>query len=394
MFDMSNQATAVFSCDGLDIGSSMRNRQEPLLRVLHVVPNMQQGGLENYIMNLYRNINRNVVQFDFLEHYSQESHFDNEIEALGGRIFRIPFMEDKNILGYVSSLNDLFADNPQIKVVHGHMATTALIYLGAAKRAGINARIIHAHESSYLKTVRGYIRRVLIKQAWRNASVLAACSEKAGRYYYGSKSFHILYNAIDVKRFSFDCEKRKLFRREQRIPDDSLVVGHIGRFSAEKNQLFLLGVFEKLLEHNPNSYLLMVGEGETLSLVEDAAKSRELEDSVRFIHPTAHPENAYCGMDVFVLPSLYEGLPLTGVEAQCSGLPCVFSTNVTREVALTDSITFMDLRESYDDWAVALLRAASLKRDRDACRRVAEGGYDAKLNAIQMEDFYLSIGLQ
>lgn len=385
----------MISLDSKNCKKNVAGREEyvPRIRVLHVVPNMQQGGLENYIMNLYRNIDRSAVQFDFLEHYSKKSYFDDEIESLGGRIFRIPFMETKDVWAYLRFLKGLFADNPQIKVVHGHMATTALIYLGVAKSAGINTRIIHAHESSYLKSVRGYVRRFLIKQAWRNASILAACSEKAGHYYYGHRDYVVFNNAIDVKRFAFDLEKRNCFRREHKIPNDSLVIGHIGRFSAEKNQIFLVDVLERLLSRNPNSYLVMIGEGNTQELVKATVHSKGLAENVRFLSPIAHPENAYCGMDVFVLPSIYEGLPLTGVEAQCCGLPCVFSVNVTREVVMTDSVVFMDLGKSPDEWALALLQAAGTKRDQESWKCIVEAGYDAKSNAMQMEKFYLSTGI-
>lgn len=365
------------------------------IRVLHVVPNMQQGGLENYIMNMYRNIDREKVQFDFLEHYSEDYFFDDEIRSLGGHIYRIPYMENKKALPrYVSSLNDFFSKH-RYSIVHGHMATTAYFYLKAAEKNGVKTRLVHAHEDSFLKNARGIVRMMLIKQAWRHATQLLACSDTAGHYYYGNRPFLTIKNAIDSQKFAFNEQIRKQKRKELGIDDSTLIIGHIGRFSNQKNHSFLIDIFAQILKQCPTAMLVMVGTGETESNIKSKVKELGISDQVCFIPPTANPEYAYNIMDVFVLPSFFEGLPLTGIEAQCNGLPCVFSDTVTREVEITGRCHFVNLAKPVEEWASLILQQATEGRDMDRCEgraAVVDQGYDAKRNAEKMQAFYLNIG--
>lgn len=362
------------------------------IRVLHVVPNMQQGGIENYIMNMYKNIDRSKVQFDFLEHYSEDFFFDEEIRNMGGRIYRIPYMESKrNINQYINDLNSFFCQHAEFSTVHGHMATTALFYLAAAERAGIKNRIIHAHEDSYLKTPRGALRMMLIKQAWRHASLLLACSESSGHYYFGNRTFQIRANAIDTTKFTFDYTKREKLRSTLDIGEGTFVLGHIGRFSQQKNHAFLIQILREVVRTVPNTVLIMVGKGETQSRIRSLVRKLDLTRNVRFINPTNSPEKFYAAMDVFVLPSFYEGLPLTGVEAQCNGLQCLFSDTVTSEVSLIDGAShFMSLRTGAEAWArkIAELNNSSTPARHDASVMIGCKGYDARLNAHLMQSFY------
>lgn len=370
---------------------------EKPMRVLHVVPNMQQGGLENYIMNMYRNIDRKKVQFDFLEHYSEDRFFDEEIRHLGGSIYRIPYMENKKALReYIAQLDAFFAEH-RYHVVHGHMATTACFYLKAAEKNGVEARLVHAHEDSFLKDPRGIVRMLLIKQAWRHANHLLACSKTAGRYYYGDRPFTMMKNAINSGKFSFDKERRDEERSELGVNDATLVIGHIGRFCNQKNHRFLVELFAEVIKRYPNSMLVMVGTGETKNDVISQVEELGISEHVRFPPPTGNPEYVYDAMDVFVLPSFFEGLPLTGIEAQCNGLPCVFSDSVTREVQITDRCHFISLEKSSREWAELVIdqalasRALNRQQGRDA---IIHAGYDAQRNAEKMQAFYLSVGAE
>ncbi|MCI1713964.1 glycosyltransferase [Bifidobacterium tibiigranuli] len=369
----------------------IEKNEDNLIRVLHVVPNMQQGGLENYIMNIYRNIDRNKVQFDFLEHYSKDYFFDDEIRDLGGHIYRIPFMEDKkNITGYNRELRTFFGKNRGFNIVHGHMATTAMFYLKVAEKFGVDNRIIHAHEDSYIKNPRGIMRMMLIKQAWRHANILLACSRTSGQYYYGDRHFEVMKNAIDSKRFTFNAEERKRFRHALGIADSTLVIGHIGRFSLQKNHRFLIDIFQSVLHIHPDAVLLMVGTGETQDDIRTLVAENNLESRIRFIDPMSNPESAYDAMDIFVLPSFFEGLPLTGIEAQCNGLPCVFSDMVTSEVDLGNAVSFCGLDKESSVWADAVLKQSleGYGNRVQNVKAVREQGYDANLNAQRMQDFY------
>ncbi len=363
------------------------------VRVLHVVPNMQQGGIENYIMNMYRNVDRDRLQFDFLEHYSTDHFFDDEIRSMGGRIFRIPFMEHKlEIPQYLQALRKFFSNHSEYRIIHGHMGTTASLYLKVAEDAGIANRLVHAHEDSFIMNARGITRMLLIKQSWRHATKLFACSKAAGEYYYGKHEFTVLKNAIDSERFKYNIAMRQMSRKKLGIDGSSPMVLHIGRFSRQKNHVFLLDIFSKLLALRPDATLVMVGDGETKAQIQQKAYNLKLSKNVRFINPTAFPEILYNAADVFILPSLYEGLPLTGIEAQCNGLPCLFSDNTTLDVSLSQNVNFLSLKKTDYEWAQEIVQLLEKKPNRYLGADIIKAkGYDAKDNARLMQRMYLDL---
>ncbi len=362
-------------------------------RVLQVVPNMQQGGLENYVMNLYRNTDRDLVQFDFLEHYSTDHFFDEEIRDLGGRIYRIPLMEDKKrIPSYIKQLDRLYATH-HYNVVHGHMATTAGLYLHAAKKHGVQNRILHAHEDSYIKNVRGYVRKFLIQHSSHDATQLFACSKSSGEYYYGSKNFSVLHNAIDTERFSFSRKQRNRIRGRYGLTDDNFVLCHVGRFSLQKNHDRLIDIFAEIYNHDPRAFMFLIGVGETQEHIKQKVHDLGLDASIAFIGNTSTPEQFYSASDVFVLPSVFEGLPLTGVEAQTNGLPCVFSDVITREVDLTGGNQYISLQSDDEVWTRKILHLRDNSRSIDRLRGIQDvrnAGYDVRSNASFLQKLYLS----
>lgn len=365
--------------------------REPI-RVLQVVPNMQQGGIENFIMNMYRSINKDNVQFDFLEHYSTDHFFDEEIRNLGGRIFRFPLMEKKtDLVSYIRYLSNLFDSHPEIRIIHGHMATTAPLYFSVAKKHGINNRIIHAHEDSYIRNLRGIVRMILIKQAWRGATYRIACSETSGRYYYGKHSFKIVRNAIDTPRFKFNLEKRDLFRKHYNIAGSAYVIGHIGRFDKQKNHQYLIKVFSEVVKQKPDAILLLVGEGQLMDAIKQEVADYNLQNHVIFTGAIRNSEDAYSAMDCFVLPSFFEGLPLTGVEAQCNGLPCIFSKAISKEICLSSNVLFLSIEDDPQVWTKALLSQSERSNSDLAVQLVHDHGYDSYENAKRLEELYLEL---
>lgn len=351
---------------------------------------MNSGGIENYIMNMYRNAVEDGVQFDFLVHHERRGHFDDEIEGLGGRIYRLPVLDTGNVVRYGRGLAGLF-ERGSWDVVHGHAASLAFWYLGAAERSGVCARIAHSHGASYLRTPKGYAKRVLFKGAKRHANVRLACSSEAGRYLFGDESFYLARNAIDAARFQFDEAARARTRSALGIADDDLLVGHVGRFNLQKNHAFLVRVFAELVRIEPSARLLLVGNGELRASIISEAERLGISDRVTFQDVTDAPEVFYAAMDVFVLPSLFEGLPLAGIEAQCSGLPCLFSSDVTSEVAISDLARFLDVGEGPSAWA---RRIAGLARPRDrgaygSCPRAC--GFDSEENSRVMVDVYRAL---
>ena len=366
-----------------------------IIHVLHVTPTMKRGGVENYIMNMYRNIDRTRIQFDFLEHYSSEDAFDTEIKALGGHIYHIPFMEYKSLPRYCRELDAFFARHQEIDVVHGHMGTTAMFYLAAAKRHGIRNRLIHAHEDSYIRDPRGYIRMILIKQSWRNASQLCACSTTSGHYYYGNRPFTLLKNAIDTNRFVFNTQKRIAARASLGLSDSAYVIGHIGRFAKQKNHQFLIKIFAEVLHHNPRAILLMVGEGELKEEIQSRVTELGMADKVIFAPVIETPELYYNAMDLFALPSNFEGLPLVGIEAQCNGLPVLFADTISKEADLARTTKFLPINstEALAKWSEIITAYMRMPQYNRECNlpKIKEKGYDARLNAARMMDFYCNL---
>ena len=214
-----------------------------MLKVLHIVPNMNRGGLETFIMNVYRQIDRKKIQFDFLEHYKQESAYDKEIIKLGGKIYHFALRNDNNIINYIIALNAFFKKHPEYKIVHCHMESIGFIVFKIAQKYGISVRIGHAHTNSTTKDIKGYIKNLTSRLFKYTTTYNLACSKKAGDYLFKKHPYHILNNSIDFKKFSFSEEKRKKIRQELQISNDTFVIGHVGRIDKIINQLFLLEIF-------------------------------------------------------------------------------------------------------------------------------------------------------
>ena len=304
------------------------------IRVLQIVPNMQQGGLENFIMNIYRNIDRQKVQFDFLVHYHRRQFFDDEIEKLGGMIYRFSLRDDNNIIKYIIELNKFYKKHKEYKVIHCHMSSIGFINFLIAKKNGIKIRIAHSHNSSTDKTIKGRIKRIMMLPYKYVSTLNYACSNDAGKYLYGNKKFEVIPNAIDTKNFEYNESFRKEIRDKLKL-GNKLVIGNVGRFNLQKNHFFLIDIFYNIYNINKNAVLLLVGKGELENTIKEKVNKLGLEKCVYFLGIRSDINKIYQGMDIFLMPSLFEGLPLTGIEAQMSKLKCFFSDNITKEVLQT-----------------------------------------------------------
>lgn len=334
------------------------------IRILQIVPNMQQGGLENFIMNLYRNINREKIQFDFLVHYKKNKYFDDEIEELGGKIYRFTLREDNNIFKYIVNLNSFFKKHKEYKVIHCHMSSIGFIVFFIAKLNGIEVRIAHSHNSNTEKTLKGFIKSILMKPYKYFSNVNFACSQDAGKYLFRNKKFEVIPNSIDVEKFKFNKEKRKEIREKYNI-DNDFVIGHIGRFNIQKNHDFLIDIFNEIVKEKLNAKLLLIGTGELESKIKEKIEILKIKDKVLFLGTRNNTNDFYQAMDCFVLPSFFEGLPVVGVEAQASGLPCVFSDEITPEIKINNNIKFVSLKECAKQWAKEINEISSdLNRER------------------------------
>ena len=322
-----------------------------MLRILHVLDKISvDSGASNVVMNYYEKLDHGKLTFDFMLNEEPDADTRAKIENNGSKIFIMPALKFANTLKYIKALKTFYKEH-KYKIIHGHVANSAVFYLGYARsqaaRNSTPKRIIHSHNTKssdiFLKRIRNW---VLTRFICCVADKYMACSKAAADFLFGKrKNAKILGNAIDIDRFAFNAQIRESIRGKLSI-GDRRVIGHIGRFSAQKNHKFLIDVFCKLLKSNKNTVLLLIGSGELYSTIKQKVKNCGVEDSVIFTGVVDNTNEYLSAMDVFVLPSLFEGLPMTGVEAQINNLPCVFSDTITKEAKITVNTQFVPINEA------------------------------------------------
>ena len=322
-------------------------QKKPII-VAQIMGKWVGGGVESVIMNYYRHLDHSKVQFDFIcDEDSTRIPYD-EIKKLGGRVFLVP--KYQNLPKYLKALEKLFKEN-QYRIVHSNINTLSVFPLYAAKKAGVPFRISHSHSTSNPKEwKRNLIKNILRPFSKRYATDYFACSELAGRYLFGNKAFDqgkvkIIHNAIDIEKFKFDEVARKKLRKGFGIKDSTIVIGHVGRFVQQKNHTFLVDVFNEYYKKNPDSKLLLVGSGPLEDEIKKKVERLGLKDSVLFLGQRDDINKLYSVMDVFCLPSLYEGLPVVGVEAQAAGLPTIFSNRISKEVIVSSYAKIVSIQD-------------------------------------------------
>lgn len=362
---------------------------EAPIRVLEIVTNMARGGIETMLMNYDRNIDQSAVQLDFLVHRAERAVYDDEIEALGGRIYRVPRLNPISP-AYHKSLIDFFSSHREYKVVHCHLDCVAGIPLQAALHCGVPVRIAHAHSSNQSKDFRYPLKIILKRNIAKTATHLFACGEKAGHWMFGKSPFVVMRNTIQTERFSFK-ENVRCVMRKKLFPDrpDAFVVGHVGSFWPPKNHTFLLDIFYEVHKQKPNAVLLLAGTGGLMDAVQKKAQRLGLSDSVKLLGDCGDVYNIMQAMDVFVLPSLFEGLPVTMVEAQAAGLPCVISDRVPTECIVTEGLVSVKrLSDTPQEWTKCILSSAAIPRT-DRTAEIRASGFDVAEAAKWLEGFYI-----
>ena len=367
-----------------------------MLRVLHSVSNMARAGIETMLMNYYREMDRNQIQFDFLANKPVPGEYDEEIRSMGGRVFVSPGLNPLHFPRYRRFVADLLSENPDIRIVHAHNEAMGYYALQSAKDAGIRVRIAHAHNTQIIHDYK-YPLKLVCKQLLPGAATdYWSCGRDAGIYYYGEKRWNtsgfILRNAIDVTRFGFRQEARER-KRQQHGLQDCFVIGHVGRFHVQKNRSRLLDIFAEIVQKVPEARLILVGTGELEQAVKEKASAIGIQDKTLIPGQTADVSDWYQAMDCFVLPSLFEGLPVVGIEAQAAGLPCVFSDRVTDEVLLSPEARRVSLQADNAEWAAEIMTAmrrpdADRTQGMDIVRRA---GYDIHTEARKLQERYLEM---
>lgn len=360
-----------------------------MLRVLQVVTYMGRGGLETMIMNYYRSIDRSKVQFDFLVHRQEEAAYDKEILSLGGHIYHMPVLNPFS-KAYFKSLDSFFKKH-RYNIVHSHLDCMSAYPLKIAKKNGVSVRIAHSHNKSQDKNLKYPIKLLSKRLIPKYATHLFACGKEAGDWMFNGKPYTILNNAIDAQMYTYNEQVRNEVREELNLTNDNFVVGHVGRFNPQKNHGFIIDVFNAVYKRDKNARLVLVGSGDGQQAIEDKVKSLGLSDAVLFLGSRGDVNRVLQAMDVFLFPSLYEGLPLSIIEAQAAGLPCIISDNVPDECIKTDRVFRYGLGEPADFWADKIFEALKISK-KDTLSEIAASGFDIKENSRKLEDFYTSLG--
>lgn len=361
------------------------------LRILIIDGKLICGGVESFIMNIYRLVDKEKIQFDFLVHYAGDFYYDDEVKKLGGKIYKLTFRDDNNIFKYKRDLRNFFYSHPEYQIVWGHMDGLASIYLKIAKQYGVKTTICHSHITRPEYSVKGLIKKILRKNTWKYSDYRFACSSEAGRYLYGNHPYRLIHNAIDVKKFSFNEDVRERIRKIHNW-QDKIVIGHIGRFFEQKNHNFLIKIFYRLSLLNDDFVLCLCGDGDNKVLIEEQVRKMNLDNKVVFTGNISNVNEYYQAFDFFVMPSLYEGLPVTGVEAQTSGLKCIFSNTISSEINLVpENVSFLPIKEDdIDQWVEEIIKNLKYCR-KDCSNLIKASGYSVESLVNDISSFMESV---
>ncbi|QKM64050.1 hypothetical protein DCO17_01675 [Polynucleobacter tropicus] len=359
-------------------------------RILHIVRKMDHGGVQSMIMNYYRNIDRKKIQFDFLELESGQSFYADEIGLYGGHIFKLEG-SGSHLKKFYLYCKFLTVNRPS--AIHCHLNWLNAIFLFSSLIFLIPIRISHSHNA--LLPARGVdliIKKILRVVINTSSTHRFSCSTESAIWLYGaeviySNNYTLIRNAIDPVKFTYEDASRELKRAELGIVNE-LVIGHIGHFNVQKNHTFILEIFKNLANLNPNVVLVLVGTGDLFLDVSEMAKEYGIERQVRFLGDRVDIPELFAAFDIFLFPSLHEGLPFVLLEAQAAGVPCVISDVITREVAIGDGVFFIGLNEPAKTWASEIV-SIDLKRRKGNLSSIYSYGYDIRAAAKELQANYM-----
>lgn len=365
-----------------------------MIRVLQVLGGLNLGGAETMIMNLYRRIDRTKIQFDFIIHLSGKQAYEDEVLSMGGIIYRFPEFNGKNLISQRRVWDSFFKEHPEYKIIHSHVRSYASIYLPIAKKYGLKT-IIHSHSTSNGKGISSMVKAVMQYPLRFQADYYMACSDKAGKWLFGDRvirtnKYMMVPNAIDAVKFEFNQTKREQVRHDLGV-DNKYVIGHVGRLTEPKNHDFLIDVFYKMKANRNDLVLLLVGDGNLRNSIENKIEKLGINDSVVLVGSRSNTYDYYQAMDLFVFPSLWEGLGIAVIEAQAAGLYCVVSERIPEEVDIgADLIKTLNLSDGVTAWAHAI-NSIKIEHREGKFDLVKRAGFDISDNAKKIEEFYLKL---
>lgn len=366
-----------------------------MIRVLHSVSNMDRAGIETMLMNYYRHMDRDKVQFDFLCNKTKPGAYDDEVKSLGGNIYHTPGLNPAKYPKYLKFMKELFNAHPEYKICEAHNGALGVYALYAAKKNNLPVRILHAHGASITKDWKLPIKLFCKRRIPSTSTHYFTCGIEAARCYFGEEAvknhnYEFIPNAIEVERFIYNDAIRNEIREKYNL-NGKHVIGHVGRFMAQKNHSFLLDVFAEYSKIDDNSMLVLLGDGELLDEMKQKANSLGIADKVIFVGNVGNANEWYQAFDLFVLPSVWEGLPVVGVEAQAADLPCIFSDSVTTEIGLSSKAYFIT-NQNAKPWVdkIKEIFASDLSRA-NAYDLITENHYNIATEAVKLQERYIAL---
>ena len=375
----------------------MIDKNKPI-RILLLFTVMDRGGAETMVMNYYRHIDRQQIQFDFMVHRERRGAYDDEIESMGGRIYRMPPIYPQNFIRYKRMLKEFFDEHDEYQIIHSHMSELGYFAFEEAKRHGVPVRICHAHNApdfkhenliQYIKLIPRYY---FIRRIRHLTTDFFVCSNIAGVWLYGKErqnEFVFMRNAIETEKFLYNVDEANAIRQELGILNQRLIC-HVGRFNRQKNHSFLIDIFKEIHEIDVDSILLLIGDGDLRKEIEDKVNRLNLQDNVKFLGVRDDVPQLLKASNVLLFPSYYEGLSVVLVEAQATGIRCVVTNSLAKETVICENqMILVPLQKSAKEWADIVLNEKSDNREH-AVDIMKEKGWDVSVNAKWLQDYYLN----
>lgn len=364
-----------------------------MIRILHVLGGLNRGGAETMIMNIYRKVDREQIQFDFIIHTDEHQDYTDEILLMGGKIYSFPRFTFKNLTKIKKNWDTFFKNHLEYKIIHSHIRSYASVFLPIARKNGVKS-IVHSHNTSNGKGIKSLVKMYLQLSIRKKADYFFGCSIDSGRWLFGDKivesdRFFVINNAIDLSKFDYDEDCVDKLKKQFGFSTNDIILIHVGRFHPQKNHEFLIDIFNDLHKKDYRYKLLLVGDGDLRREIENKVLAYKLKDYVILAGIREDVNQLLMMSDCFIFPSKWEGLPVTVIEAQAAGLKCLIADNITEEVRVSNLITYLPINNGTQLWVDKVLNMSYEKID--VRKDIISSGFDVNSTAKWLVDFYKKI---
>lgn len=367
--------------------------KKKVVKVLHYIGSLNVGGAQTMLINLYKKIDRSKIQIDIIIDHADETFYKSELEKYGAKIYVLKNINEIGLKEFIKQWNLFFDSHINYDIFHSHIRSVSSIVLKIAKQNGL-VTICHSHSTSNGKGIKSLIKKILQINITKNADYLFACSYDSAKWLYGTKKSKesnciILNNSIDAFEYKYDLNMRHKLRNELNLKE-KIVIGQVGRIEKMKNHIFSIKIIEELKKQNDNYVLVIVGDGSLKEELIDYVNKNNLKNNVIFLGNRTDINKYMQLFDIFIMPSLYEGLPLALVEAQAASLPCLISKNIKSGILINEIIFSFSLNDNIDTWISCIKKIFNLPR-KNRIKEIVNAGFDSTTNAKWLEKFYINI---